>query len=55
MGLIHYQLGDFDESVSYISKAIDMAMEQGGVLRSEVAGYQVQLDAVRAEQLVGLH
>jgi Flp pilus assembly protein TadD len=55
VGLIHYQLGDFDESVSYISKAIDMAMEQGGALRSEVIGYQLQLDAVREEQLVGMH
>jgi Flp pilus assembly protein TadD len=55
VGLIHYQLGDFDESVSYISKAIDMAIEQGGTLRSEVARYQIKLDAVRDERLVSLH
>jgi Flp pilus assembly protein TadD len=55
IGLIHYQLGDLTEAAHFMSTAIDTAMAQGGTLRSEVAGYQLRLDAVRKEQIAGLH
>jgi Flp pilus assembly protein TadD len=55
LGLIHYQLGDLTEAARYMSAAIDSAMARGGTLRSEVNRYQLQLDAVRKEQVAGLH
>ncbi|MEH6571434.1 MAG: tetratricopeptide repeat protein [Halioglobus sp.] len=48
-GLIHYQLEDYDAASTLISEAIDLAP-----LRREKDSYQIQLDAVRAEQLAAL-
>jgi len=48
MGVIHYKLGDLDEAVGYFSKAISSATR-----RTDIEAYQLQLDAVRREQLAG--
>lgn len=55
VGLIHYQLGDLTEAQRFVAMAIETASTTGGLRRSELEGYQMQLDAIMAEQLVGLH
>jgi len=54
VGLIHYKLGDYSEAQRYVSMAIDTAVSKGEMRRSELEGYQMQLDAIVKEQLAGL-
>ena len=46
MGIIHYQLEDYDEASRYISQAIETA-----TLRRDRESYQIQLDVVKRERL----
>jgi tetratricopeptide (TPR) repeat protein len=54
VGLIYYQLGDLSEAQRYVAMAIETISETGGIRRSEVAGYQRQLDAIMKKQIVAL-
>ena len=54
VGLIYYQLGDLTEAQRFVSMAIETASTTGGTRRSELVGYQTQLDAIMEEQVVGL-
>lgn len=49
LGMIHFQLEEFDEASRLIALAIEHA-----TLRSEINNYQIQLDAVKRQQLVAL-
>lgn len=54
VGQIHYQLGDLTEAHRFVAMAIETANTTGGLRRSELEGYQMQLDAIMKEQLAGL-
>ena len=49
MGLIHYQLEEYEQASHYISRAIETA-----TLRRDIQNYQIQLDAVKKEQLASV-
>jgi tetratricopeptide (TPR) repeat protein len=53
-GLIYYQLGDLTEAQRFVTMAIETASTNGGLRRSELEGYQVQLDAIMEKQIVAL-
>ncbi len=46
LGIIHYQLGDFDAATRRISQAIDLAY-----LRGDIETYKTQLEVVKQKQL----
>lgn len=48
-GMIYYRLDELTPASAYIQRAIDSAD-----LRSDIEGYQLQLDALQREQLAGL-
>ena len=47
-------MGDFTEAQRFVAMAIETASTTGGVRRSELEGYQMQLDAIMKEQLAAL-
>ncbi|MFT5710589.1 MAG: Flp pilus assembly protein TadD [Halioglobus sp.] len=54
LGLIHYQLGDLTEARRFVAMAIETASTAGNLRRSELEGYQIQLNAIMKEQLAAL-
>jgi len=54
VGLIYYQLGDLTEARRYVAMAIETVSKTVGLRRSELEGYQMQLDAIVQEQLATL-
>ncbi len=50
MSVIYYQLGDLNEAARYIARAI-----KSTTLSADVAHYQLQLEAIKKEQLAGLN
>ena len=46
LGIISYQLGDYEGATEHIAEAIDLAY-----LRGDIEAYKTQLEVVRQEQL----
>ena len=52
VGLIYYQMGDLTEAQRYVAMAIETTGATGGMRRSEITGYQRQLDVIMEKQVV---